>query len=290
MKAEHSNHYSTPTLSGLPRPTGAVILADGRAVAGIGEAVVRALPRGGKERLDILLLERGMAKSREAARGLILSGAVFVDGQKIDKAGTPTRALSEIVITQKECPYVSRGGIKMAAAIEAFSIDVSGKVAIDVGASTGGFTDCLLQLGALRVYAIDVGYGQLAESLRKDPRVIVLDRQNIRTLPEGIIPEKADIAVIDVSFISLDKVIPDVLPLLVSSGEIIALVKPQFEVGKGEVGKGGIVRDDQQHQVVLEKIFHQSKTFGLTVSRAVPSPITGKKGNREFLVHLKKEA
>ncbi|MEK7748178.1 MAG: TlyA family RNA methyltransferase [Nitrospirota bacterium] len=271
-------------LSESPRPAEAVIPEVAVAtIPGVAVATRR------KERLDILLCTRGMAKSREVARGLILSGAVFVNGQKIEKAGAPTNALADIVVTQKECPYVSRGGIKMAAAIEAFSIDVSGKVTIDVGASTGGFTDCLLQQGALRVYAIDVGYGQLADTLRQDSRVIVLDRQNIRTLPEGTIPEKADLIVIDVSFISLEKVIPGILPLLVSSGIIVALVKPQFEVGKGEVGEGGIVRDDKKHQAVLEHFFDQAKQFGLSVLGSISSPITGKKGNKEFLVYLRKE-
>jgi len=241
-----------------------------------------------KERLDILLLSRGLVKSRESARGLILSGSVFVDGKKIDKAGTPIGLEAAIAVTGDTCPYVSRGGIKLAHAIKIFSIDVSGKIAIDVGASTGGFTDCLLQQGATRVYAVDVGYGQLADVLRQDTRVIVLDRQNIRTLQEEVIAEKADLITIDVSFISLTKVIPEVLPLLTATGEIIALVKPQFEVGKGEVGTGGIVRNVEQHQAVLDKIMGHATLWGLCVKGSVSSPITGKKGNKEFLVYFKK--
>jgi 23S rRNA (cytidine1920-2'-O)/16S rRNA (cytidine1409-2'-O)-methyltransferase len=242
-----------------------------------------------KERLDILLLARGLVKSRETARGLILSGSVFVDGKKIDKAGTPIGLEAEIVVAGEKCPYVSRGGVKLNFAIKTFSIDVSEKVAIDVGASTGGFTDCLLQQGAARVYAIDVGYGQLADSIRQDARVVVLDRQNIRTLKHGVIPEKADIVTIDVSFISLEKVIPELHDLVIPEGEIIALVKPQFEVGKGEVGAGGIVRNPEQHQAVLDKIMNKAKEWGLYVIGSVPSPITGKKGNREFLVYFKKK-
>lgn len=242
-----------------------------------------------KERLDILLFSRGLVKSRETARGLILSGSVFVAGKKIDKAGTSIGIDAEIVVAGEKCPYVSRGGVKLAYAIETFSIDVAGKVAIDVGASTGGFTDCLLQHGATRVYAIDVGYGQLADSIRQDPRVVVLDRQNIRTLKEGVIPEKADIVTLDLSFISLTKVILEVLPLLIPKGDIIALVKPQFEVGKGEVGAGGIVRDAKQHQAVLDKIIGQAKGWGLCVKGSGASPLIGKKGNREFLVYFKKE-
>ncbi len=242
-----------------------------------------------KERLDVLLLSRALVKSRETARGLILSGSVFVDGEKIDKAGTSIGIDAEIVVAGEKCPYVSRGGIKLAHAMKTFSIDVTGKVAIDVGASTGGFTDCLLQKGAACVYAIDVGYGQLADSIRQDARVVVLDRVNIRTLKEGAIPEKADIATIDVSFISLEKVIPEVQNLLTPKGEMIALVKPQFEVGKGEVGPGGIVRNPEQHQAVLDKIFNRAKEWGLCVQGSVASPIVGKKGNKEFLVYFQRE-
>jgi len=237
----------------------------------------------------MLLLSRGLVKSRETARGLILSGAVFVEGKKIDKAGTPIGIEDKIVVTVETCPYASRGGVKLAHAIETFSIDVTGQVAIDVGASTGGFTDCLLQYGATRVYAVDVGYGQLADHLRQDARVVILDRQNIRTLKEGAIPEKADIVTIDVSFISLAKVIPALRNLIIARGKIVALVKPQFEVGKGKVGAGGIVRDAEQHQAVLDKIIGSAKGWGLCVLGSCASPIVGKKGNKEFLVYFKKE-
>ncbi len=246
--------------------------------------------KGHKERLDCLLVERGLAKSREVARALILGGSVFVDDQKVDKAGAEIDRDAQIVMTEDPCPYVSRGGIKLAGALEAFNIDVAGKVAMDVGASTGGFTDCLLQRGAARVYAIDVGYGQLAWSLQQDPRVVVLDRQNIRYLKAEAIPEKVGFVTIDVSFISLEKVIPAVLPFLAERGEIVALVKPQFEVGKGAVGRGGIVRKPEQHQEVLDTICKGAEALGLMVVGSVPSSLTGKKGNQEFLVYLKKGA
>jgi 23S rRNA (cytidine1920-2'-O)/16S rRNA (cytidine1409-2'-O)-methyltransferase len=183
--------------------------------------------------------------------------------------------------------------VKLAGAIAALGVPVAEKVAIDVGASTGGFTDCLLQQGAKRVYAIDVGYGQLAYSLRCDPRVVVIERQNIRSLPEGTIPEKADLVTIDVSFVSLEKIIPGLLPLLTETGEIVALVKPQFEVGKGEVGAGGIVRHAEQHQAVLTRIKQKSALWGegpqgLTMGGSVPSSLKGKKGNQEFFIYLKK--
>ena len=243
-----------------------------------------------KERLDRVLFDRGMVKSREAARAIILSGKVYVGGEKIDKAGAAIDPDAPITVSSFPA-YVSRGGDKLAGAMEAFGIGVAGLIAIDVGASTGGFTDYLLQHGAMRVYAIDVGYGQLADILRQDARVVVLDRQNIRYLREGAIPEKADLAVIDVSFISLEKVIPSVFPLLKGEGQIVALVKPQFEVGKGEVGSGGIVRCPEQHQAVLDKIIQQVPAWGkgaLFVLGAVPSALTGKKGNQEFFVHIKK--
>jgi len=243
-----------------------------------------------KERLDRVLFDRGMAKSREAARAIILSGKVYVGGEKIDKAGKAIDLDAQITVSSSPA-YVSRGGDKLAGAMEAFSIGVAGLIAIDVGASTGGFTDYLLQHGATRVYAIDVGYGQLAYLLRQDTRVVVLDRQNIRYLQEGVLPEKADLAVIDVSFISLEKVIPNVCPLLRGGGQIVALVKPQFEVGKGEVGAGGIVRRPEQHQAVLDIIIKNVPVWGkgkLTVIGSIPSPLLGKKGNREFFIYIKK--
>jgi 23S rRNA (cytidine1920-2'-O)/16S rRNA (cytidine1409-2'-O)-methyltransferase len=246
-----------------------------------------------KDRLDKVVFERGLAKSREAARGLILSGSVFVGDKKIDKAGAPVDRDAIITVASRPA-YVSRGGVKLSGALDRFGITVAGWIAIDVGASTGGFTDCLLQRGAARVYAVDVGYGQLDYTLRQDPRVIVLDRQNIRHIKEGAIPEKADIITIDVSFISVELVIPALFPLLSERGEIVALIKPQFEVGKGSVGAGGIVRDPAQHQAVLDKISAKVREWekeggGIGVKEIVPSPITGKKGNQEFFIHITKQ-
>lgn len=241
-----------------------------------------------KERLDLLLQSRGLAESRERARSLILSGSVLVDGKKIEKAGAQVKEDAEIVLLGPISPYVGRGGIKLEGALNAFHLDPSGKVVIDVGASTGGFTDCLLQRGAARVYAVDVGYGQLAWRLRQDPRVIVLERRNIRTLPPEVIPEPVDLATIDVSFISLEKVIPAVIPFLKPRGEIVALVKPQFEVGKGEVGRGGIVRSSEKHRSVLDRIYSQAAGWGLQIGGSIPSPILGQKGNAEFLVYFRR--
>ncbi len=241
-----------------------------------------------KERLDLLLQARGLAESRERARGLILSGSVLVDGKKIEKAGAQVKRDAEIVLLGPTSPYVGRGGIKLEAALDTFHPEVSGKVAMDVGASTGGFTDCLLQRGAARVYAVDVGYGQLAWRLRQDPRVIVLERSNIRLLPPEAIPEPVDLATIDVSFISLEKVLPAVLSFLAPRGEMVALVKPQFEVGKGEVGRGGIVRSPEKHQSVLDRIYHQAAEWGLEIAGSIPSPILGQKGNVEFLVYFRR--
>lgn len=254
------------------------------------DSAKRAKPRAAhqKDRLDLLLQERGLAESRERAKSLILSGAVLVDGKKVEKAGAQVEKDAEIVLLGPASPYVGRGGVKLEAALDAFRIDPSGKVAIDVGASTGGFTDCLLQRGALRVYAVDVGYGQLAWRLRQDPRVVVLERQNIRTLPAEAIPTPVDLATIDVSFISLEKVIPVVVSLLRPAGEIVALVKPQFEVGKGEVGRGGIVRSEEKRRRVLDRICGAAAAWGLVSAGSIPSPILGQKGNVEFLAYFKK--
>jgi len=237
-----------------------------------------------KQRLDTLLLSRGIAESREQARGLILAGEVEVAGRKIEKAGAPVAADAEIVLRHPPSPYVSRGGVKLAGALSAFGLDVTGWVVLDVGASTGGFTDCLLQRGAARVYAVDVGYGQIAWRLRGDSRVVLIERTNIRTMPEATIPEAVDLAVIDVSFISLEKVIPCVTPHLKVGGGIVALVKPQFEVGFGQVGAGGVVRDPGQHRDVIERISSEAADWRLDVIGTVPSPILGKKGNREFFI------
>lgn len=243
-----------------------------------------------KERLDTLLYQRGLAESREKAKALILSGSVIVNGSKIERAGTKVGSNTEIVLLKKSFPYVSRGGLKMEGALNAFEFDVSKVVAMDVGASTGGFTDCLLKRGAERIYAVDVGYGQLAWSLRNDPRVVVLERQNIRYLQRDLIPEQVDLVTIDVSFISLKKVIPAILPWLKEAGALIALIKPQFEAGKGAVGKGGLVTDPKIHQAVVENICHNGKAWQLKKKGFSPSPITGQKGNREFFVYFQKMA
>ncbi len=240
----------------------------------------------GKQRLDKVLISKGLR--REEARGLILAGVVRVDGCVIEKAGAAVSP-DACVSFPAPSPYVSRGGVKLEAALEAFEVAVSGRVCMDVGASTGGFTDCLLHRGATKVYAIDVGYGQLAWSLRTNPNVILLERANIRLLPKTALSEAVDLAVIDVSFISLEKVLPCVTPFLMPHGEIIALLKPQFEVGKGEVGKGGIVRDEQQHRAVLDRIKTTAIALGLTLVGTMPSPILGKKGNKEFLLHMQLE-
>lgn len=244
--------------------------------------------KSAKERLDLLLVARGFAESREKAKALILSGSIQVAGNKVDKVGVQVERDAEIILLNPPLPYVSRGGLKLEAALEHFQIDVAGKIAMDVGASTGGFTDCLLQRGAARVYAVDVGYGQMAWRLRNDSRVVMLERRNIRHLPAEAVPEPVDLATIDVSFISLEKVIPEITHRLKADGTLIALVKPQFEVGKGEVGKGGIVRDPEKQQKILDRICGKGKEWGLTVIGAISSPILGQKGNKEFLVYFRK--
>ena len=242
----------------------------------------------GKERLDKLLVERGLAPSRERARALIMAGLVVVDDHAVEKAGTPVPADAIIRLKGEDIPYVSRGGLKLEKALDAFGIDVSGLTLLDVGASTGGFTDCLLQRGARLVYAVDVGYGQLAWKLRTDARVVSLEKTNIRYLEPARLATVPDMAVIDASFISLDKVLPNTLRLIKDGGEIVALIKPQFEVGRGEVGKGGVVRDEKKHAAVIAAIRELAVTLGLEVLGVVESPILGPKGNREFLIHLRK--
>lgn len=241
-----------------------------------------------KFRLDHLLHQRGLAESTSKAKALVLSGNVLVDGVKIERAGHKVKGDAEIILLKTAPPFVSRGGLKLEGAFSAFDINVSKGVAMDVGASTGGFTDCLLKRGATRVYTIDVGYGQLAWSLRNDPRVIVLERQNIRHLPDDAILEAIDLVTIDVSFISLEKVIPHVLPHLKTGGLIIALIKPQFEVGKNAVGKGGIVRDSQVRQAAVDRICALSTDWQLKQIGLMTSPITGQKGNIEYLICLQK--
>ncbi|MBU5612607.1 TlyA family RNA methyltransferase [Geomonas azotofigens] len=239
-----------------------------------------------KERLDKLVMERGLAPSRERAKALIMAGQVVVDDHLADKAGLMVSLEAEIRLKGEPLPYVSRGGLKLAQGLDRFAITVAGLVAVDVGASTGGFTDCLLQRGAQRVYAVDVGYGQLAWKLREDPRVVNLEKTNIRHLES--LPECPDLAVIDASFISLDKVLPPTLRLIKEDATIVALIKPQFEVGRGQVGKGGVVRDEKKHQEVVENVTELARGLGLSVLGVCESPILGPKGNKEFLIHLRK--
>jgi len=236
-----------------------------------------------KERLDVLLHKRGLARSRERARRLILAGQVFVNSQDRDKPGTRVPTSAKITIKQKLI-YASRGGSKLEAALQTFKIDVRRLVAADIGASTGGFTDCLLQHGAARVYAIDVGYGQLAWRLRQDPRVVVMERVNARYLHE--LPELVDVVTVDVSFISLKLVLPAAIQLLRPSGQIIALIKPQFEAGRKQVGKGGVVKDPAVHRAVLYDILGWTRSNGLKVKGVIVSPLRGPAGNLEFLAHL----
>jgi len=242
-----------------------------------------------KERLDKLVLERGLAPSREKAKALIMAGQVVVDDHLADKAGLLVSLEAEIRLKGEPLPYVSRGGLKLAEGLDLFGIKVDGLSAIDVGASTGGFTDCLLQRGARRVYAVDVGYGQLAWKLREDPRVVSMEKTNIRHLEPGTLPELPDMAVIDASFISLDKVLPPTLRLVKEGATIVALIKPQFEVGRGQVGKGGVVRDEKKHLEVVATIKALAGSLGLLVLGVCDSPILGPKGNKEFLIYLKKQ-
>ncbi len=243
-----------------------------------------------KMRLDRLLMKRGFAESREKAQALIFAGQVLVQEQKIDKAGALVPQDAEIRILGEVLPYVSRGGLKLERALEEFRVSIPGKTALDIGASTGGFTDCLLQHGCTKVYAVDVGYGQIAWKLRQDPRVVVIERTNIRAMELSVIPELVDMAVVDVSFISLEKVIPAVLKFLKPETEIIALIKPQFEVGKDAVGKGGIVRDEAARSAAVERVAGFVRGLGLEVKGIIPSPITGQDGNIEYLIYAVRHA
>jgi 23S rRNA (cytidine1920-2'-O)/16S rRNA (cytidine1409-2'-O)-methyltransferase len=241
-----------------------------------------------RERLDKVLVQRGLAPSRERARSLLLAGGVLVDGQPQAKAGTLIRPEATIRLTREPQPYVSRGGLKLERALDFFRIEPRGKVVMDVGASTGGFTDCLLQRGARRVYAVDVGYGQLAWRLQQDPRVVNLQRRNIRSLEWEEVGQEVDLAVVDTSFISLELVIPPTLTFLAGGGGLLALIKPQFEVGKGEVEKGGVVRDKEKHRRVVEKITSFVAGHGLIPQGVVESPLQGPKGNREFFLYCER--
>jgi 23S rRNA (cytidine1920-2'-O)/16S rRNA (cytidine1409-2'-O)-methyltransferase len=242
-----------------------------------------------KDRLDKLLVERGMVPSREKARALIMAGKVMVKGKRIDKPGIQINVDAQLQLQEGGSVYVSRGGEKMEGALKAFGIDPRGMVVMDVGASTGGFTDCILQKGAKKVYAVDVGYGQLAWKLQKDPRVVTLERKNIRYLPREEVEEETDLILIDTSFISVEKFLPHLLAFLKKGGAILSLIKPQFEVGKGEVGKGGVVRDGALHEKVIDRISDFSRGLGLKVLGVTESPLLGPKGNKEFFIYLKKE-
>jgi 23S rRNA (cytidine1920-2'-O)/16S rRNA (cytidine1409-2'-O)-methyltransferase len=239
-----------------------------------------------KLRLDKLLLVRNLAESRQKAQALIAAGQVYVEDHVADKAGSQFADDCRIEIKGNDCPYVSRGGYKIAAVLDHFRIDPSQLVCADFGASTGGFTDCLLQRGAARVYAVDVGYGQLAWKLRQDDRVVVMERTNARHLVAAAIPEPLDLIVIDASFISLELLLKPALLFLKPGGAILALIKPQFEVGRGQVGKGGVVKDPAQHNVVIAKIEAFGATLDLQCHGVIPSPIFGPKGNREFLIYF----
>lgn len=240
----------------------------------------------GKERslrLDVLLVERGLCASREQARASVLAGLVTVDGKRVDKPGTRVAVTAEIALHGSPWPYVSRGGVKLARALEVFGIDLTGKVVLDVGAATGGFTDCALKHGAAKVYAVDVGYGQLAWRLRQDPRVVVLERTNIRYLDPASLGERVDVATVDVSFISLLKVLPALRELLKPGGEVITLVKPQFEAGREKVGKKGVVRSAATHREVLQRVVQGAIDLGFAFRGLTYSPLRGPEGNIEFL-------
>ncbi len=245
---------------------------------------------GKKERLDILITEKGMTDSREKARSQIMSGIVYVNGLKVDKPGTKIAADSAIEIKGNALPYVSRGGLKLEKAINHFGISLKGLIGIDIGASTGGFTDCMLKNGAVKVTAIDVGYGQLAWSLRTDSRVVCMERTNIRYVTPSMLEELADFASIDVSFISLTKVLPAAKDLLKENGRLVCLIKPQFEAGKEKVGKKGVVRDRSVHHEVITKITEFCmKDLALSIIGLTYSPIRGPEGNIEYLLYISKE-
>jgi 23S rRNA (cytidine1920-2'-O)/16S rRNA (cytidine1409-2'-O)-methyltransferase len=236
-------------------------------------------------RLDRFLVDKGLVESREKATRLILAGEVLVDGQRADKAGTLVASDADVELRGRS-PFVSRGGEKLAHALQHFAVVTKGRVCIDVGSSTGGFTDCLLQRGATRVFAVDVGTAQLDAKLRKDPRVAVMEQTNARVLDPRVFDEQPSLAVIDVSFISLEKILPAVFGVLAPRSEIVALVKPQFEVGRQHVGKGGVVRDPGQHRAAVQRLARYAVLRGWHVLSVTASPLRGPKGNREFFLHL----
>ena len=239
-----------------------------------------------KKRLDVLLVERGLDQSRERAKALIMAGIVYVNDQKADSAGQTYPENVQIEVRGKKLAYVSRGGLKLEKALNCFDVDPKDKIIMDIGASTGGFTDCLLQRGARKVYAVDVGYGQLAWSVRTDPRVVCMERCNIRYVTRDQLQDDLDLAVCDVSFISLRLVLPAVKPLLTKDGEMIALIKPQFEAGREKVGKKGVGREPETHIEVIENTLSFARGIGFGVQDLTYSPIRGPEGNIEFLVHL----
>ncbi len=243
-----------------------------------------------KERLDAALVQRGLCQSRERAKVMIMEGLVYVNGQKSDKAGTQVKEDDSIEVRGESLKYVSRGGKKLEKAMESFPIDLNGGICMDIGASTGGFTDCMLQNGAAKVYSVDVGYGQLAWSLRTDERVVNLERTNIRYLTEEQVPEKLDFISVDVSFISLTLVLPVAYRFLKDGRSMVCLVKPQFEAGRENVGKKGVVRDPKIHEMVIEKVADFAQGLGFAVLGLDFSPIKGPEGNIEYLLHLGKEA
>ena len=242
-----------------------------------------------KERLDVLLVQRGFYQSRERAKASIMAGIVYVDGQKSDKPGNQVDENAEIFVKENLCPYVSRGGLKLEKSMQLWPIRLADTVCMDIGASTGGFTDCMLQNGARKVYAVDVGYGQLDYKLRIDPRVVNMEKTNIRYLDTAVIDDEVSFISIDVSFISLKLVFPVAAEILKPGGSIVCLVKPQFEAGREQVGKNGIVRDKDVHEEVLVKVAGYGRANGLSVRGITFSPITGAKGNIEYLMHLIKE-
>lgn len=242
-----------------------------------------------KKRLDTLLVEKKIASSRQRSQSMILSGKVLVNNQPIDKPGTRISVNADISLKGDDIPFVSRGGLKLEHALRNLDIDVSGMTCLDVGASTGGFTDCLLQFGASHVFSVDVGYGQFSWKLRNDSRVTVIERTNIRYLANDALPCLVDLVTIDVSFISLRIVVPAVLKFMKNSSRILALIKPQFEVGKGKVGKGGIIRDTRLQEQVIQELIDAFTSIGLSNESVLPSPVLGAKGNREFIISLYKQ-
>jgi 23S rRNA (cytidine1920-2'-O)/16S rRNA (cytidine1409-2'-O)-methyltransferase len=237
------------------------------------------------QRIDVLLVERGLAESREKAQAMIMAGEVLADEQKVAKPGQRVRVDAGIRLLGTRPKFVSRGGQKLEGALEGFGIDVAGKVCADIGASTGGFTDCLLQHGALKVYAVDVGAGQLHWNIRQDERVVVRERVNARYLSREVLPEPVEFACCDVSFISVTLIVPALAPLLAREADLVVLVKPQFEVGKGQVGKGGIVREPELHRGAVDKVRAALEAAGFARTAEMESPILGAEGNREFLLH-----